>query len=310
MLGRIVLGVLAAGLLATVILVATGQIAPVECRTTQTLVARTAPALERRFQLAELHVACNPLAPDPGDLVEMTLTAPTAYATPTRLRSAIRARLTAMGWRPARATGARARDLAIRQDGYRYTATVAVKRISPPLAFVKLFADKGHLDMSLWRVKGRRHDHYMTQTQQLRFLPATAFLPAFVPPGYSRWDPLVVSSFDDASSNLISARHFAPDLAHVMPQLRTGLRPPGDHRRPCEPHECVPWGRTRAGIEVYIQRDKEAADGLGDTAAAVVDGSLFELMYIHNRPDLRPPVSPADVLRIFDSLKPQNTPAR
>jgi hypothetical protein len=150
----------------------------------------------------------------------------------------------------------------------------------------------------------------MTRAQRLRFVTVPAFVPRFVPPGFSAWGAPDVIDLDDVASDL------GGGTGSVAPSLRSQAPPAGYTARECDPFaalamgdRCVLWGTTPSGIAVRIARDEIAADGLGTNPTAFVDGTVVSLLYGHNHRYVGPRITRADVLRIFDSLRADNTPA-
>ena len=305
-LPRVFAGAGATLLLVIVLLVVTGRIAPATCTTTKGVVARTAPALERGFEIADLQMSCDPTGSE-STIADITLTRATAYGSRLQLATAVGAALAAAGWTPRyEPTSDGIRDLGFR-DGY--TASVRIMRIAPPLATIAISGPKQGLDPGLWRIAGERQEHSMSSAQRLRFLTFTAFLPRFVPRGFDAWDLTVSPDLDVAQSDLTVT-------GGLTPSLRSEALPPDYDPRRCDTlniaptnEDCRRWGTTPAGIAVYIPRDRAQPDRLGRSPAAVVGDTLVTLLDGHDA-GARPPISRADVLRIFGSLRPLNTPAR
>jgi hypothetical protein len=281
------------------------------CTTTKVVVARTVPALERAFDLAEFTRDCDPVE-NGTDGARLTLTSARDYSSRARLDAAVRAALARAGW------SERGGRLGRREGDRRYTATVRVQARAPALAFVEIAsAVPGAADVSVKKVRGAVAERALPEPERLRYVTFSAFAPRFVPPGYARWKAPVVSD----------ARTYAQTTAELVPRkalVRTGSAPPsldaaavpaGWRPQRCdaadtEPRGCVALGTTRSGIAVYVARDDHYADGLGEHPQAVVRGTLVTLHAGHNVRAEWPAIGRADVLRIFDSLRAHNAPAK
>jgi hypothetical protein len=276
------------------------------CTTTKRVVAKTVPELEKRFDLVELTYGCDPVE-TVFDGVRIAIAGTTDYPSRAQLADAVRTRLESAGW-TARAGS---RELTLRQSGKSFTANVAIHSTAPALAFVALANDHPSLATGIRKVKGAVAERHLTGAQRLRYLTFRAFVPRVVPAGYRAWTGAeVLDEFDDTQSSLVGGRGI---------ELILQSRPlPSDYTtRNCEAAPgppplkgCVLWATTPAGTKVYLASDSSAPDGLEDTPIAVVDGTLAELVYGHGHPDVKPAISKADVLRIFDSLRSRNTPAK
>ncbi|MEA2156689.1 MAG: hypothetical protein QOE11_2829 [Solirubrobacteraceae bacterium] len=277
------------------------------CTATRVVLARTVPVLQRRFDVVELQRNCDVLdATD--DSAALTLAGRRTYPSRPALVADVTAQLVRAGW----TTRAGSRRLTYRDGPTRYTASVRPHSIAPALAFVTLAnpAFDGH-DPRSGHVDGDVPQRVLSGRQKLPWVNVGIYVPRFVPPGYSAWGAPDVADFDEVVVGL------AGGSGDVSPALRSRTPPPHWPRQTCDArgvddpvNRCRLWGTTKSGRAVYVASDDETADGLAGTPTALVDGTLVELVAGHNHIYVRPRISRADVLRIFDSLQLRNRPAR
>jgi hypothetical protein len=278
------------------------------CAATKALTVKTVPALERRFDVAELIYDCRgSLATADVDRVQLTLAGKTDFSTRARLAAAVRAGLTTAGW----SAGAGSAAPTARQNGARYSATVTARSVAPALATLTLANADPSSQPGGVSVTNAYPEKRLTGAEKRRYVTVPMFVPAVVPPGYARWGATEVLDYDDVDTVLAGGR------GKVAPELRSTALPAGWSATNCDVFtsssrgdRCVLWATTPAGIDVYLARNSSYADGLSDTPVAVVDGTLVSLLYGHNHTRVRPAIARADVLRIFDSLRARNTPAK
>ncbi|MEA2156691.1 MAG: hypothetical protein QOE11_2831 [Solirubrobacteraceae bacterium] len=291
------------------------------CTTTRVVLAKTVPVLEQRFDVVALQRTCEAIE-SLSDGAEIALAGRRPYTSRHELAAAVTAQLGRAGW----TTRAGSSRLAFRDGRTRYTASVRVHTIAPALAFVNLQDPAfNNRDPRSGHVDGDVPQRELTTSQQLRYLTFTAYTPRFVPRGYSNWAPATVPFHDfadvdvDLTENRTAPAAPRPDNEPVpdpapTPSLRSIPRPGDWSSRKCDAFTagdavCRLWGTTTSGIKVYIPRDAETRDGLGENPTALVDGTVV-VLYEGHAQSLRPAISRADVLRIFDSLRALNTPAR
>ncbi len=285
------------------------SLSPGSCRTTKAVVAQMVPALERRFDLAELNYACQrDLASVVSDQAYLSFSSAKDYPSREALVRAVQAGLVAAGWTAVE--GRRRMTLSGGAAGYR--AVVTASSIAPALAIVRVTKLSPGDGRSASDGGDPRPERHLTPGERLRYLTVPAFVPAFVPPGYASWAPPVVGDLDDVAVEL---RGGDPD--GVAPSLRSGLPHADFSLRECDVFtlrsrgdHCRVFGTTRSGLRVYIARDASEADGFAVNAVALLRGTLVTLLYAHNHRYVRPRLSRASVLAIFDSLRARNRPAR
>lgn len=277
------------------------------CTTTKSVVADAATALAPRFAVAELGYECRgPIGSIELDGAGLALTSSGDFRSRAALVAAVRARLVAAGWRaePGR------QRLTRRAGATTYTATLRASSRAPALALVRLRSTRPSQDAGS-APAGALAERRLAPADRLRFVTVSAFVPEHVPAGHERWTAPRVVDFDDVEVTLTGG------AGAVRPQLRTQRVPDGWSRRECDVFvarsagdRCQRWGTTRGGLDVDIARDEITADGLAGNPTAIVDGTLVTLLHGHNHRSVDPPLTRGDVLRIFDTLRAANTPAR
>jgi hypothetical protein len=275
--------------------------------------------LDKNFALLTYSYSCATGTPPTtkNQTVSTQLTSTKEFTSQADFRGAISSDLQTGGW--VLVDSQDTEVVILSKNGFK--TTVRSSSYQPALALVSVKPDNPSVNFGLVFEKTPALPRVLSEQDKKRFLTSPLYIPDYVPAGYTDWS--VNTKLVDFYGNRLNGVNIQLNggAGSVTPSLEiTKIPTDYDIANGCDifvsttlPYVCDEIGVTSTGVKIYLPQKAKASGSpitYSSTLVAIIDDYLVFFHYAYQHPNVSPQLSVSEIVKVYNTLKSQNTPAR